>query len=111
MKPEFILRLGIAFTFLYAGISSLLSPLSWIGFVPDFVEFLLSKELFLILYSISEIILGIWLLSKWKVFYSSLISSILLLAITLPNITAMDIIFRDIGLFLAAVSLTLLNKK
>src|SRR3989344_3149457 len=104
MKPEFILRLGIAFTFIYAGISSLISPSSWVGFIPNFTEIIISKELFLILYSVVEIILGIWLLSKWKVFYSSLISAVLLLIITLPNIGAMDIIFRDIGLFLAAVS-------
>jgi len=110
-KPELILRFGLVFVFLYAGIAGLVNPDSWIGFVPDIVEIFISRDLFLTIFSIAEILLGLWLIFGKQKFYPSLVSSVFLAAITLPNLGSLEIIFRDIGLFFAAIALTMINSK
>lgn len=65
----------------------------------------------LFIFSILEIILAVWLLTGWKLFYSAILSFVVLIAISLTNLGILDITFRDIGLALAALSLALLAKK
>lgn len=105
------LKIGLAFAFLYASISSLMDPFSWIGFLPDWAKIILPKETILTVFSIFEIILAFWILSSWKLFYSSIISAAIIAIIVLSNIGAMDILFRDIPIVLIAISLAILSGK
>ena len=107
-KAQLFLRLGLAFVFIYVAISAYLNPTNWIGFIPDFV--IISKSSFLIIHSIFNLALGLWLLSNKKIFYASIVSAIALFSITIFNLGAMDIVFRDIGLLLAAIALAYLSK-
>jgi hypothetical protein len=108
-KVSLTLRLGLAFVFIYTSISAILNPIAWIGFMPQFLGEM--KETFLIVHDIGLILLGVWLVSNKKVYYASVISAIFLLAVVVFNWGAMDIIYRDIGLFLMAVALAFLSKK
>lgn len=110
-NPDFLLRIGIAFTFLYAGVSSLIEPSDWIWYVPDFTDKVIPKEISLFLFSIAEVILGVWLISGWKTKFAALISTLILGGITLLSLNAFQITFRDVGLVLAALALFSISKK
>ena len=107
---SFLLRAGIGFSFLYVGVMAFINPDAWIGFIPSFVEIIISRELFLIFHGILDLILGLWLLSGWKVFYASIVSGVLLFFIVIFNLVSLDVIFRDITILLAAIALGILSK-
>jgi len=108
---SFTLRVALAIPFLYAAVAATLQPEAWIGFMPQFLQNLFPSSLLLGAHSSLNVILGLWLLSGWKTKYAAALSALTLLTITLTNLGALDIIFRDIGLLLAAVSLALLHYK
>ncbi len=104
-----LLRLGLAFVFFYAAIFSFLNPNDWIGFFPIFLRDFFGANFVLTSFSFYELVLSFWLLSgKWQ-FYAGLISAAIFLGIIVFNIGAMDIIFRDVGLFSAALALAFLS--
>jgi len=106
-----LLRFGLAFTLLYAAVSSYLVPLNWVGFLPGFVRVLGIEETFLLQsFSGIEIVLAMWLLWGKKLFFPSLAAALLFVGIALFNLGAMDVLFRDIGLFFAALALLLLKE-
>ena len=107
----FCLRLGIAIPFLYAALAAFLDPNSWIGFLPPWIGFILPATVALNLFSVYEIALSLWLLSGKKALYSAILSAVTLGAITLFNVGALDIVFRDVGLLLAAVALIFVEYK
>jgi len=103
------LRIGIVTTLFYAAIASFLNPLAWIGFIPSWIEVIISREIFLSVYSAYEIILGIWLLSNKKIFYASILSALTMFVIVVFNLGAFDIVFRDIAILFAAIALVVLS--
>ncbi|SRR3989338_6935017 len=106
---SFTLRAGLATVFLYASISALLNPLSWAGYVPIFIKQIIPVNLFLTIHSFAELILAFWLLSGKKIFYAALLSVLALLSIIIFNLTALDIVFRDISIMLSALALMILH--
>ena len=108
---SFFLRIGLAFVFIYVAISAFLDPQAWIGYIPDFVGSNVTKGYFLFAHDIFELWLGLWLLSGKKTFWSAIVSALLLAGIILTNLGSMIIVFRDVGLFFAAVSLAVLSKR
>ena len=107
----FFLRLAVSIPFLYAAIAAFLDPTSWVGFLPSWIGFILPATVALNLFSVYEIALSLWLLSGKKTFYSAILSAVTLFAITFFNVGALDIVFRDVGLVLAAVALIFLEYK
>ena len=106
---SFILRVALAVPFLFAAIDTTLQPEAWIGFMPLFLQNLFPKALLLGGFSLYEAALSVWLLSGWKTKEAAALAAATLLAITMTNITALEIVFRDIGLLLAAVALGVLH--
>ena len=106
---SFSLRTGLAIVFFYAASSAFLNPTSWQGFIPQFISDVISPGIFLNIHSAAEIILGIWLLSNKKTFYAAAISALFMLAIVVFNVGALDILFRDIAIFFAAIALAVLS--
>ncbi len=111
INASLILRVGLAFVLLYASIGAFINPDNWIGYFPRFLKDLVPENLLLTSHSIAELTLAIWLLSGWKLFYSSILAALSLIAIVIFNYNQMDVIFRDIGLIFMALSLTVLAKK
>jgi uncharacterized membrane protein YphA (DoxX/SURF4 family) len=104
-----LLRLGLAFCFLYAAIFSFKNPQEWVSFVPKFTTGLVSADLSLKLISCIQIVLAVWLLwGKW-LRYSALIAFLLLAGIVVFNLNLMVITFRDIGLAFMALALIYLD--
>lgn len=105
-----LLRLGIAFGFFYAAVFSFLNPNSWVGFFPMFLQDFFGADLLLSAFSFYELVLGFWIISGKYNFAAGLISAATLLSIIVFNFGSMDIVFRDVGLFFAALALALLNR-
>ncbi len=108
---SFLLRSGLAIVFFYAGISSFLNPTNWIGFVPNFIGAIISKEMFLMIFSTYEILLGIGLLFDCKTFALSILSSVTLFLILFVNIMILELLFRDIAILFMALALVALSYK
>lgn len=109
-KAHIILKLGVAFAFLYSAVSSLVDPSAWIGFAPQWIEIVLPKELFLMFFSLFEIALAGALLILKRPFYPAILAAATLFGIVLFNIGALDIVFRDISIGLAALALAMMSK-
>ena len=108
---SFILRVALAVPFLFAAIDAALQPEAWIGFMPLFLRNVLPEIVLLGAFSLHQAGLTFWLLSGWKTKEAAVFATLTLLAITAVNITVLEIVFRDIGLLLAAVALGVLNHK
>ncbi|MDP2641405.1 MAG: hypothetical protein Q8P39_02590, partial [Candidatus Yanofskybacteria bacterium] len=80
------------------------------GYLPAEASRFGSPEAMLFLFSLFQIALALWLFSGRGLRAASLLSAVALLAIILPNLGVMDLIFRDIGLFFAALALFSLSK-
>jgi uncharacterized membrane protein (DUF485 family) len=106
---SFLLRVGLAIVFLYAAVSSFISPNDWIGYLPSFLRNILPTTIVLGIFSILELILAAWLLSGVYVRFAGLLAAAMLLGIVLSNFSLLPISFRDIGLFFAALALAFIN--
>ncbi len=105
----FLLRAALAVPFLYAAVASILQPESWIGFFPSWL-FFIPGTLLLTLFSLYQLALAFWLLSGKRTTYAAVLAAISLTGIIIFNLGALDIVFRDLGLLLAAVALAFLSK-
>jgi len=107
---QLLLRVGLAFVFIFTAVSSYLQPLNWIGFFPEFLRSLIPQNILLSGLSLFELAMGLWLLSGKNVFPAAFISAVSFLGIVLFNLGSIDILFRDIGLFFAALALVFLSR-
>ena len=111
---KLLLRFGLAGTLAYAAVSSFITPTSWIGYFPaflvDFSSPFMSQEVLLGIFSVAELILAVWLLSGFKAFYAGLCAAGLFAGVFFANLGALDLVFREFGLFFAALALALLSK-
>lgn len=113
MTAAVFLRLGLAFVFAYAGAGMFLAPENWLGYIPLFIKSILGgyTDAFLSLHAVFELILAAWLLwGKW-IRWAALIAFLDLLAIIVFNLSLMDVVFRDVGLALAALALYFSEKR
>jgi len=110
-----LLRVGIAFSFLYAAVQSFRDPTSWIGFLPiwleDAVAPFMGLEMVLMVFSVVEIIVAVWILSGWRGTLSGLVAAGMIGGIVGTNLGALDILFRDIPIFFAALAYALFSSR
>ena len=115
MKKQYVLKLGLAFTLLYAAIDSIMHPRDWIGYVPNWVNsFGVTRDLALLGHSFAEISLAILLLIGWKQrFIASLIALDILVILLINGFgrSIFPVTFRDVGLLAVAVYLALPKTK
>ncbi len=107
---SFLLRVGVASVFLYAAVSAFLSPYSWVGFFPVWMRGIVSDELLLNGFGVCQLATALWVLSGKKLFWSSMLSNVLLFLIVVVNIGALDIVFRDIAILFASLALTVSSR-
>jgi uncharacterized membrane protein YphA (DoxX/SURF4 family) len=110
-KAPLFLRLGLAIVFVYAALSSLVSPRDWVGYVPNFIQLILPAEVVLVGLSVVELVLAVWLLSGVYVRYAAVVAAALLAGVTISNLSLLPISFRDIGLFFAALALAVMKPR
>ena len=106
-----ILRLGLAFAFLYPAISAVFNPFAWIGYFPQFAHIIIPNDALLLhLFGAIEIVIGLWLLYGKHIFYPSVAAAAMLFFIVVFNFSQMDIVFRDLSIFAIAVALVVLHR-
>ncbi len=105
-----LLRLGLAFSFLYAGTSSLMSPNDWVGYLPAFIPQVHRLDL-LKLFSVYEIGLGLWLLTGRYVKYAALLAALTLAGVVVVNLSVFSVTFRDVSLIFAALALFFISDR
>ncbi len=108
--PELLLRIGIAFAFLYPPLAALSDPDAWIGYFPGFLLALGVDPLTLLhIFGALESVIALWILFGRKVFVPSITAAVLLIAIVAVNGIQFPILFRDVSIALAAVALALMH--
>ena len=110
----YLLQIALAFSLFYSAWRAFVNPFDWIGFFPLWLTNMtvrfVSHEAVLMMFSIGEIALGVWLLTGKKVWIPALLCAGLLGGIVIFNWSQMDILFRDFSLMLSALALATLNR-
>jgi len=106
-----LLRIGLATVFMYAAVSSIVSPGDWISYLPHILRDHFSATALLRLFSIYELFLAVWLLSGVYVRWAGLLCAATLGGIVLTNMSLLAVTFRDVGLMCAALALAVSKEK
>lgn len=108
---SWLLRIGIAFSFLYPAIDGFFHPNTWMGFLPAWSIGLFGIEpmTLLLIFEIVEIIVALWLLFARDPRIPAALSALVLAAIVVVDFSAFDIVFRDISILLMALALIALH--
>ena len=115
---EALLRIGVAFAFLYPPIDAIIDPASWLGYFPSFVTNLfhivslplkLSDVVLLHGFGLFEIALALWLLFGKRVRVPAILMAVILFVIVGFNLDASNfsVLFRDVSIAFAALALAL----
>lgn len=112
-QAKLLLRLGLALVFLYAAVGAALAPSAWIGYFPQFIRdsIPVPERVLLGLFSAYELLLALWVISGWKTFYAALVSALTILGIMVANFGLLEVIFRDVAIFFAALALMALQRR
>jgi hypothetical protein len=119
--PEALLRVAVAFAFLYPAIDALFDPTSWLGYFPPAVTGLfhlvsvplkLSDTVLLHGFGLIEIALALWVLWAQNARVPALIMAAMLFAIVGFNLDPANfsVLFRDVSIAFSAVALALLPR-
>jgi uncharacterized membrane protein YphA (DoxX/SURF4 family) len=105
----FILRAGVAFAFLYPPLNALANPFDWIGYFPSFTRGFVPDMVMLHIFGAVEVIIALWILWGRRIFWPSLLATVMLLAIVVFNASNFVVVFRDLSIAAASLSLALMN--
>lgn len=100
-----ILRISLAFAFIYPAVNAYFDPMSWIGYFPPFLFGYVPDEVLLHSFGVLEIALALWVLSGWKVHIPATLMALMLLAIVMFNIPQFQVTFRDLSILGIALAL------
>ena len=107
-----LLRIALAFAFLYPAYGFFTNPNDWVGYIPAFVKgFGLSQDMLLWTLTGGHVIIALWILSGWRVFIPSFGAAIFLIVVVYFNLKQLDILFRDISLAIAALALAFHSRR
>lgn len=106
---DIVLRLGVAFAFLYPPGNALFDPASWIGYLPQFVRGYAPDLVVLHAFGFLEVVIGIWILSGKNIFLPSLAALGILIVIVFLNLHDFQVVFRDISIAAIALALVIAN--
>lgn len=107
---ELLLRLGVAFAFLYPPINAVIDPYSWVGYFPSFVRELGDEMVLLHVFGVIEAVIGLWILVRKNVFWPSAAAAAALLAIVVFNLGDFQVLFRDLSIAAMALALALMHR-
>jgi hypothetical protein len=108
---KWMLRLGLAFVYGYVAVEIYLVPANFIKYIPPQVLTYLPHDQFLMIFGIFEILLTLWFISGWHTEYPALISFFAMAGIIAPNLDYFSILFRNVAIATASLSLSILDWK
>lgn len=103
---QWLLRVGVAFAFLYPPLDALANPDSWLGYFPQFLLASgIPSQVLLHGFGVIEVVIAIWILSGWHIEWPAAAAVVMLAAIVAFNAAQFEILFRDLAIALAAAAL------
>lgn len=105
LTPHLILRIGLAFAFLYPPLDALVDPYSWLGYFPSFMHGIVPDIVLLHGFGVLEASIALWLLSGYRIRIPAIIATLVLLAIVFFDRSNFEVVFRDLSI--AAIGLAL----
>jgi uncharacterized membrane protein YphA (DoxX/SURF4 family) len=106
---DWVMRIGLAFAFIYPPLNAIADPNSWIGYFPSFLHGIVPDPLLLHSFGVVEIIIALWILWGRYIFWPAALACIMLVAIVVFNIAQMQVVFRDLSIAATALYLALRN--
>ncbi len=106
---KWLLRVGLAFVFMYATVEIYIHPDNFLKYVPKFVLLFVPLDLFLHSFAVVEVALAVWLVSGWKGEYPALLSALMMVGIVVFNIEYFHILFRNVAIGFAGLALVVLE--
>lgn len=107
-----LLRIGLAFSFIYPPLSAFFHPYAWVGYIPAFLtHYGLSDMTLLHLFGLIELLIGVLLLLNIQIRKTAAVAAVILFLIVAYHYRQMDVLFRDIPILLMAVALALSSKR
>lgn len=106
---ERLLRVGVAFSFIYPPISAYFNELAWIGYFPSFMLGIVSDTILLNGFGLIEISIALWILFGKNIYIPSILASVILVLIVAFNFNQMDVLFRDVSIVLMSTALVFLH--
>jgi len=114
--PEQLLRVAVAFAFLYPAIDAVFEPSMWLGYLPPFataafhvlaVPLKISDVVLLHAFGLLEFALALWLLAGRSVRIPAVLMAVILFIIVGLNLdpASFSVVFRDISIALAALAI------
>ena len=105
-----LLRVGAAFAFLYPPLSAIFGdPYTWLGYFPPFMQGYMPDLVLLHAFGVVEIIIGLWILSGYKIFIPAMLATAMLLGIVAFNLSQFDVLFRDVTIACLTFALALMH--
>ncbi len=105
-----VLRLGLAFVFLWFGINQLLSPNDFMGYLPEFLLNLSFASTLVLINGVVDLLEGIFFAWGKYVKLTAAVAFVHLLVITI-SVGYNDIAIRDVGLLCSIAALYLWDAK
>lgn len=104
-----VLRVSLAFSFLYPPIAAWSDPFTWLGYIPRFVTVLwpFGNLSLLHTFGIVEIVLALWVLWGKRIHIPAALMCFILLFIVVTNVDQFDVLFRDLTIAGLALSVAL----
>jgi uncharacterized membrane protein YphA (DoxX/SURF4 family) len=108
---SFLIRIGLAFVFLYAAVFMTISPEKYIDYFPKFMRDLVPGYTLLHIFAIFEVIHSFFLIiGKFK-FINAIISFLTMLSLTVVNLDKFSVLFRNVSIILSALALVIQSRK
>ncbi len=105
-----LLRVGAALAFLYPPIAALTGdPYSWFGYFPVFLQGYVPDLVLLHAFGVVEVIIGLWILSGYKIFVPAMLATLMLVGIVVFNLPQFEVLFRDLSIACMTFALALIN--
>ena len=119
---EGLLRVALAFAFLYPAIDAFFDPTSWLGYFPQFVTATFhtiavplkwSDVVLLHSFGLLEVVLALWVLFGRRIRVPATVMALMLFAIVGFNLdpSNFSVLFRDVSIAFAALALVSLDMR
>ena len=109
-KANLVLRIGLAFAFLYPPINALFDPNAWIGYFPPIMRGIVLDMVLLHSFGLIEVVIALWILSGWRIFLPSVGAALMLISIVVMDFSEFQVVFRDLSIASIAVALAVQNR-